>query len=224
MNGRAWLVLVLLVGVGWWYSPISPRVPPFPIAAAGAAAPVCPPPPPVVSGQAPRQSGVGAMTPVSLQPATLVPLAGFSIEARVLSRRDYSRGREAALSPTDLALGWQRMEDEAVLSQLDISQGGRWYRYQWRHQPPIAPQEIATSSANMHLIPASAAAAEAIRTVRRGDRVRIEGWLVEAQSSDGWRWRSSTRRDDTGDGACELIYVCSLNRIDASGGIARSGH
>jgi hypothetical protein len=40
--------------------------------------------------------------------------------------------------------------------------------------------------------------------------VRIEGWLVEAVAPDGWRWRSSTTRDDSGNGACELIYVCSI--------------
>jgi hypothetical protein len=46
--------------------------------------------------------------------------------------------------------------------------------------------------------------------VRAGDRVRIEGWLVEATAPDGWRWRSSLTREDTGNGACELVYVCAI--------------
>ena len=46
--------------------------------------------------------------------------------------------------------------------------------------------------------------------VREDQRVRIEGWLVEAKSSNS-SWRSSTTREDTGDGACELIYVCALS-------------
>jgi hypothetical protein len=31
--------------------------------------------------------------------------------------------------------------------------------------------------------------------------------LVEADGRDGWKWRSSLTRDDTGDGACELMWV-----------------
>jgi hypothetical protein len=33
---------------------------------------------------------------------------------------------------------------------------------------------------------------------------------VEADTGDGWRWRSSLRRDDRGNGACELVYACSI--------------
>ena len=33
-------------------------------------------------------------------------LADYQIEARVLSRNDFSIGRESGLSPLDLALGW----------------------------------------------------------------------------------------------------------------------
>lgn len=215
MSARGWLlVLLLLAALGWWHSPVSPRVPAVPAMASGATQAGCPLPPRVAAGDGPRQSAVaGAMAPIRLQAATLSPLAGFSIDARVLSRRDYSLGREAELSPTDLALGWRRMADDAVLSQLEIEQGGRWYHYRWRGEPPIAPQEIARSSANMHLIPADAAIAKVLRAVRRDDRVRIDGWLVEAQSADGWRWRSSTSRDDSGQGGCEVIYVCAITRL-----------
>lgn len=215
MSARRWAILVVLACVlGWWYSPVSPRIPAAPALATGAPPPGCTLPPRVVSGQAPRQSALtGAMAPIRLQAATLAPLAGFSVDARVLSRQDYSAGREADLSPTDLALGWQAMTDDAVLSQLEINQSGRWYHYRWRGEPPIAPRQIARSSANMHMIPADAATAKALRAVRRDDRVRIDGWLVEAQSPDGWRWRSSTSRDDTGQGSCEVIYVCAITRL-----------
>ena len=164
-------------------------------------------------GAAATAESGGHHVPGAAELGDLSPLAGFSAQARVLSRRDYSTGREAALSPTDLALGWQRMEHDAVLSQLDISQENRWYRYRWRDGPPIPPPEIARSSANMHLIPSDAATAAALRAIRRGDRVRVDGWLVEAQSADGWRWRSSTSRSDTGAGACELVYVCAITRL-----------
>jgi len=47
--------------------------------------------------------------------------------------------------------------------------------------------------------------------VRAGDRVRIDGWLVNVEAGDGWRWRSSLTREDSGSGACELVYACAIS-------------
>jgi hypothetical protein len=47
--------------------------------------------------------------------------------------------------------------------------------------------------------------------VRTGSVVRLEGYLVEARADDGWRWRSSLTREDTGNGACELVWVERLD-------------
>lgn len=209
MNLRHWLVACVLVALaGWWLQ----RTPEAPAAADGATV-SCPSPPRVMAGDPPLQSAVPAgVGEFRLRPATLRPLAGFSIDARVLSRQDYSMGREADLSPTDLALGWGPMREEAVVSRLDISQSNRWYHYRWRDAPPIAVDQMVRSSANMHMIPSDAAAAAELGRVRDGDRVRIDGWLVEAVAPDGWRWRSSTTRDDSGGGACEVVYVCSITR------------
>lgn len=214
MNRNGWLVLIVIVALaGWWGSPHSPRRARVQAAAfAGTSAP-CPPPAPAPPLGEPLQSAVPAdLAPFRLRPATLTPLAGFSVDARVLSRHDYDSGREADLSPTDLALGWSRMRDDRVVSRLDISQAGRWYHYRWSGNAPIAPDEIARSSANMHLIPANADAARELSRVAPGQRVRFDGWLVEARTVDGWTWRSSTTRNDTGEGACEVVYVCSMRR------------
>jgi hypothetical protein len=213
MNLRMLLVIALLVGIaGWWFSD-QRRGPRAPEASAGAS-PACPLPPRVVTGEPPLQTEVpDDVAPFALQAATLTPLAGFSVEARVLSREDYSSGREAELSPVDFALGWQRMEEDAVIDALDIRQSSRWYHYRWRDQPPLPQDEIARSSANMHMIPGNDAIAQALADVRKDERVRIEGWLVEAKTEDGWRWVSSTRRTDTGGGACEVVYVCGVTRL-----------
>lgn len=65
----------------------------------------------------------------------------------------------------------------------------------------------------MHMIPADAAVADALDAIRKGDNVRIDGWLIEASAPDGWRWRSSTTREDAGGGACEVVYVCGITRL-----------
>ncbi len=179
---------------------------------AASAAPPCPLPPGVARDATPLQTPVPDGLPTFvLDDAQLLPQAGFSIEARVLSREDYRFGREAEYAPTDLALGWGRMREDAVLERLDISQSSRWYHYRWRGDPPIAPQDIARSSANMHIIPADAHVADALERVSAGDRVRIDGWLVNVEAGDGWRWRSSLTREDSGGGACEVVYACAIS-------------
>ncbi|HEY0661733.1 MAG TPA: hypothetical protein VGD21_10515 [Lysobacter sp.] len=214
MSGRSWIVvLVLIAGIGWWFSPAAPHAGDAPETADGLPI-TCTMPLRVEAFESPRQTPVpSTQTPFRLEAATLTPLAGFSVDARVLSRKDYRSDREANLSPTDLALGWGAMRNEAILSRLEISQSGRWYHYRWSGDAPLPPAEIAHSSANMHMIPANAAVAEALDDVREGERVRIDGWLVEATTPEGWRWRSSTSRTDTGSGACELVYVCALTRL-----------
>lgn len=136
-------------------------------------------------------------------------LARFSVEARVLSVSHYRTDREAELAPVDLALGWGPMSDSAVLQKVAISQGNRFYY--WRvEQFPIPRRAIETHSANMHMIPANAQAEDALRFVRVGQVVHVEGYLVEARAQDGWHWRSSLTREDTGAGACEVIWVEKL--------------
>ena len=135
------------------------------------------------------------------------PLAAFALRARVLSREDYYAGREADLSPIDLALGWQRMAEPAVYERLNITQGGRWYRYSWSDEPPIPPQEIIQSSANMHMIAATPQVERALKKARKGGFIRITGKLVEVTHASGWRWTSSLTRSDSGANSCELVFV-----------------
>ena len=143
----------------------------------------------------------------------LKPLAQFSVEARVLHRRNY-RDRGARLSPVDLALGWGRMSDQEVLDRLTISQSSRFYWYEYQLPPPIPQDEIVRHSTNIHVIPADPAIERACRSLRAGELIRLEGELVEATGPEIGTWRSSLRRDDTGKGACELLLVRSVVKLD----------
>lgn len=151
--------------------------------------------------------------PLDVKPTTfnkgdfhITALARFSITARVLSRADYHWDQGAALVPVDLALGWGRMSDTAVLDKIDISQSGRFYF--WHVSKfPIPRAEIIDSSANMHLIPSDAAIEGAIERTRVGDVVSFDGYLVEADRPDGFKWVSSLSRTDSGGSACELVWV-----------------
>lgn len=133
-------------------------------------------------------------------------LADFSLQARVLSRKDYT-DRQSAISPMDLALGWGVMSDQSVLDRLSISQSGRWYRYRWSDKPPASPGDIIRSSANMHIIPGSPEVASHLAGAKAGGWVDLRGRLVRVDGPGQWRWVSSLSRSDTGNGACELFWV-----------------
>ncbi len=137
---------------------------------------------------------------------TISPISPFAIEARVLSSKHYTSDREADLSPVDLALGWGRMADDGVLKDVSIVQKGRFYF--WRVlQFPIPRKEIERSSANMHMVPANGEVEQTLKNIEQGQTVSIKGSLINVRADDGWQWKSSTTRNDTGKGACELVYV-----------------
>jgi hypothetical protein len=158
----------------------------------------------------PQQGDLPSALPTLQHPGyRITPLQSFALEARVLSVERYRFDRQAELAPIDLALGWASMSDSAVLDQIDISQGGRFYHWHVDHFP-VPRREIETHSANMHIIPASAMVERVVKSVRRGHIVKLAGYLVEARRADGWIWRSSLTREDTGAGACELIWVTEI--------------
>ena len=203
---RPWLIAVALLalwgGWSWWQArPLHPL-------------------PGVLAPDDPVQTPLDTpMATIRVGDFALTPRARFDLTARVLSTERYRFDAGAALVPEDFALGWGRMSDSSVLGDIDISQSGRFYHWSVRRFP-IPRREIEIHSANMHLIPADAVVRRALGRARTGQLVTLDGYLVDADRADGWRWRTSLSRDDTGDGACELFYVTS---VDVSAGQVPSG-
>lgn len=197
------LVIAVLVVVGaaqWWVRK--------PTALAVAS------PPPSVSIAAPEsERGAPVQRDFSSRSAFEVnghevrPLAEYAVTARVLSVERYHSDRAAQLSPVDLALGWGSMSRKSVAERISVSQSGRWYQWRYSGDPPIPHREIEKSSANVHIIPASKEVAKIVTGASAGSVVSLRGYLVEAKGKDGWTWRSSLSREDTGDGSCEVMFV-----------------
>ncbi len=163
--------------------------------------------PGVLAPDIPLQEAVGRNPEVLHKgDVTITPLATFSITARVLSRADYSWDTESAISPIDLALGWGRMSDSAVLRDASVSQSGRFYFWTVQHFP-IPEREMIESSANMHLVAADSGVERTMKETKVGDVVSFSGFLIRAQWPNGGSWVSSLTRSDTGAGACELVWV-----------------
>ncbi len=170
------------------------------------------PGPGVLVAAAPEQVDLDHGAQLQQGNTTLATRAHFDITARVLSRKDYSWDEGSDLVPIDLALGWGRMSDSTVLANIDISQSGRFYYWHVK-EFPIPRREIETSSANMHMIPADPGVKRQLENVRAGQVIRLEGFLVDASRPGGWHWNTSMTRNDTGAGACELIYVESVDVV-----------
>jgi hypothetical protein len=139
---------------------------------------------------------------------TVKALADYRIRARVLMTERYFFGRESDLSPVDFTLGWRRMSDQQVLDAISLYRQRRAFCYRPKGSVwPIPSEEINSQSANMHLIPADDQVLHDLRSVSEGDIIELRGYLVEVNAPDGWRWRSSLSRTDSGNGACELMWV-----------------
>ena len=148
----------------------------------------------------------------------ITPQKPYEMSARVLGRKRYSNGRESDLSPVDLALGWGPMSDAATVDDLEVSQRGRFYY--WRVESfaavGLSRTEIEHNSANVHVIPANERVREMLSDVDEGDLIELRGQLVNVDAEDGWRWRSSLTFDDTGKGACELLWLEQIEILDAA--------
>lgn len=162
--------------------------------------------PGIIAPQTPIQQNVTNIKPFDYKEFKITPLAKFTIEARVLSHKRYYFGRAAKLVPIDLALGWGPMSEESILKSIKITQSNRFY-FWYVKRFPIPQKDIISHSANMHLIPANSDIRNKIKKARKGALVKLSGYLVKTECDDGWHWNSSLRRDDVGNGACELVWV-----------------
>ena len=147
-------------------------------------------------------------------------VASFRARVLVLKRKDYERDliRDpmSEFAPHDMVMAWGRAGLLAGREGVSLAQGRR--RYGWRAGPEAwgkpDVRSFGENTANWHLIPADAQVAKQIERVDRGDLVSITGDLVTLELNNGALARSSTSRVDSGDGACEIIRVTSLEILD----------
>jgi len=69
---------------------------------------------------------------------------------------------------------------------------------------------------NNHLISDDEFVRRQVRKIRIGDQIRVRGYLASYASGGGYQRGTSTTRTDTGDGACETIYVEDFEIVKAA--------
>ncbi len=136
-------------------------------------------------------------------------LADYTGMGIVVSRRSYRYERNGGLAPVDVAIAWGDLVNDGLYKQLSWSQSNRWYW--WRYGADFTPGDtfVARHSANIHIIPASKNLGRAALALRSGDKVELDGQLVQIENPEepSSSWVSSLSREDQGDGSCEVLFL-----------------
>ena len=139
-------------------------------------------------------------------------LKPFKGDFRILGSKMYSDDAQAKFSPIDYAVSWGLFAEPEIARHITVNQYDRYLNCNIDRLPVPAEQAMQMVS-NMHIIPANPEIAKQIKHVKRGDLVRLKGELVEIKDKD-MVWTSSLTPTDTGDGACEVFRVNSIQWIE----------
>jgi hypothetical protein len=141
----------------------------------------------------------------------LIPRFHWDEAARVMSEELYRFDSAAGLVPRDWALAWGPVLAPPYAGKLHFSQTARFFMW-GTSDGSLDRHTMVAHVANTHIIPATSRLRRAAGCVRKGDDVRLEGWLVDVEGIDdpSFRWRTSVSREDEGPGGCETVYLTRL--------------
>lgn len=139
-------------------------------------------------------------------------LAEYKLKGVVKAKKKYN-DYPSQISKYDIAIAWGDLNKEKNDEHIKYTQGSRWYYYNYSGDFPKDGDFIASNSANVHLVHSNQEILDKLKKIRRNDYVSIEGYLIEAIFPNG-PWRSSLSRTDTGNGACEILYVIKIDIVN----------
>lgn len=115
------------------------------------------------------------------------------------------------LNVLDLCVIWGRNVSESAWRNIEFSSGQFTCNFFTRSSEAYHKFNQAQIS-NNHLLTANPDLARRLRDVRIGDQIRLRGYLAEYSHHHGFAFKrgTSTVRTDTGNGACETLYVEDL--------------
>jgi uncharacterized protein YfaT (DUF1175 family) len=124
----------------------------------------------------------------------------------------------------DLCAVWGKFINSGVYQQAKYGHGEFTCTFQVKNQADWQKisqvPDIFNYLSNNHLIPADGEVAKKINQAKVGDQVYFKGYLAsyEVYSSTGQlisRRGTSITREDTGNGACETVYVTDFEVLQA---------
>ena len=180
----------------------------------------------------PRQTPT-ARTPFSTsvngQTYLITPKFDYEFEAIVVSYHDADAFTDIShfsswkdfINLRDLCVVWGENLRSGVYQRMKFHNDSWTCWVQWQAQDASLFRKDQLS--NNHLLSDSPRIQQAILDAEPGDHIRIRGMLVEyANPGNGFKRGTSTTRMDTGNGACETIYVTDFAILQKANAGARS--
>ncbi|WP_171527251.1 hypothetical protein [Acinetobacter towneri] len=164
------------------------------------------------SGYASVERNIAKGLPPVVKGQSIEVLQPFKGDFRILGSKTYQHDAQAKFSPIDYAVSWGLFAEPEIARHITVNQYDRYLNWKIDRLPVPAEQAMQMVS-NMHIIPANPQIAKEIKKVKRGDLVRLKGELVEVKDQD-LVWTSSLTPTDTGEGACEVFRVSSIQWIE----------
>ncbi|VTU26314.1 hypothetical protein RA8CHR_03316 [Variovorax sp. RA8] len=148
----------------------------------------------------------------------IAPAADYDIAGLVVSRHDAEAwwdwihaASNDHLNVVDLCLIWGANAADGAYEKMSFS-SGQFVCYVSSKDASVWRPEYLRSLSNNHLLTDSAAVARRLRGLRVGDQVRLRGQLASYSHDAGFAFTRGTSltREDTGNGACETLFVRDL--------------
>lgn len=152
---------------------------------------------------------------VNEQEYTIQPLFDYELDGVVVSLHNaddftditHHRRWKDFLNLRDLCVIWGKNVETGVYRNMKFSNDS-WTC--WAAWPDRATGDLFKMSAlsNNHLLTDKETIANALMKAEPGDHIRLKGVLAQyANNGNGFHRGTSVTRDDTGNGACETIYL-----------------
>ena len=119
------------------------------------------------------------------------------------------------LNMLDVCVVWGDSAANPYLDRIDFWSGIFTCNFQARDLQAWEAFDV-TQISNNHLISDDRDIRNRVADIRIGDQVRVRGWLSSYVSPNGSKRGTSTTRTDTGNGACETIYVEAFEIVRAA--------
>ena len=171
-----------------------------------------------------------AQTPTSKRPFDVTfndvtyrvaPEFAYDIVGMIVSYRhhdDNSRMHRLAndhLNMLDVCVVWGDNTRSAQLHELDFWSGIFTCNVKTRDQLAWDSFDMYQLS-NNHLISDNETIRDKVKDIRIGDQIRVQGYLASYSNPQSGTRGTSTTRLDTGDGACETLYVERFDIVQAA--------
>jgi hypothetical protein len=141
----------------------------------------------------------------AVEPQYEYDLSGMVVSYRQHNDDSMHRLTNDHLNMADLCVVWGSTAASPHLSEISFWNGVFTCNFQTQSQTAWESIRLQQVS-NNHLISPDDVIRNRVAKVKIGDQVRIRGWLA-SYGTGGNKRGTSTTREDTGDGACETIFV-----------------